>query len=241
MIDGSQNPPSKPEVKSKKCSKCSTIKPLEDFPPCKTGRYGRYNYCRPCHSEYQLQQHPERQRVDERTARRVGLKKQGLKTCTSCKMIHPLDFFYADLRHSDGKQCVCKECWKQKSNEGYLMREYGITLADFFKLLDAQDGVCAICSRPPKKNKFNVDHCHKTHRIRSLLCVNCNTNLLPYVEKFPEWIKRAFEYLESPPAFKVIGERMVPVTNQSRKRCGKPRGDRGKREKHYTGQMSTHE
>jgi len=84
--------------------------------------------------------------------------------------------------------------------------------------MDFQDGRCAICRRPPKNYKFNIDHCHKTHRVRALLCVNCNTNLLPYVEKFPEWIAKAIEYLKDPPAFSVVGEIFVPETNQSRVR-----------------------
>lgn len=42
-------------------------------------------------------------------------------------------------------------------------------------MLDQQAGLCAICTDPmvPGK-KTHVDHCHKTGRIRGLLCHHCN-------------------------------------------------------------------
>lgn len=210
--------PSQNTPKSKKCSKCQTVKPLEDFPTCITGSYGRYNYCRECHSAYQKKLHPDRVELDEKAARTTGLRKLGLKTCTSCREVKPLDDFYLDPRRADGRQAICKECWAVKSENKYYQREYGLSPEDYTRLLDAQNGVCAICGRTPKKWRFNVDHCHKTHVIRALLCVNCNTNLLPYVERFPEWIKKAFEYLENPPAFSVLGRKTVPETNQARRK-----------------------
>jgi hypothetical protein len=208
-------------MKKKKCSRCKEIKKLDHFSPCKTGKHGVYNYCKECRNKIKFESNPNRQIIDEEKAKRAGLKRQGLKRCSSCFSIFPLSDFYSDHRHSDGKQSICIECWKQKNNSIYMMREYGITLDQYYKLLDAQDGVCAICHRPPKNYRFNVDHDHNTHKIRALLCVNCNTNILPYVEDFPEWVSRAFEYLKNPPAFSVIGEIVVPETNQSRKKVNR--------------------
>jgi hypothetical protein len=210
--------------KRKRCSHCGETKPLEEYPPCKSGSHGVYSYCRPCHAAYQLKRYPGREAIDERVAMRTGLRKLGMKRCSSCRAVLRLDEFYGDPRRADGKQSHCKECQAAARNESYLKREYGLDLDAYKQLMDAQDGRCAICGRAPKHNRFNVDHCHETHRIRALLCVNCNTNLLPFVERFPAWVRRAFEYLESPPAFAVIGEREVPVTNQAR--SGKQNGRR---------------
>ena len=208
----------KAQPTKKQCGRCKKYKVLDDFPICKNGRYGRYNYCILCHAIYQKNRHPDRAYLDEKEARKKGLRSLGLKTCTSCKNVQPLHQFYRDPRHVDGKQSECKDCWVVKTEKHYYLTEYGLSPEDYQKLLDAQDGVCAICGRAPKRNRFNVDHCHKTHRIRALLCVNCNTNLLPVVERFPEWVKNAFEYLKNPPAFSIIGERIVPETNQARKK-----------------------
>jgi len=205
-------------IKKKKCSSCKKLKSIQDFSPCKTGLYGVYNYCKECHNELEKSKKPNRKEIDEKKARRIGLKKQGLKTCVYCGKILPLEDFYGDPRHSDGKQSGCKTCFNLKGDENYLNREYGIGIKEITAMLESQDGRCAICRRAPKKNKFNVDHDHKTHMIRALLCVNCNTNLLPYVERFPEWIKAAFAYIENPPAPSVIGTIFVPETNQTRKK-----------------------
>ena len=63
----------------------------------------------------------------------------------------------------------------------YLFRyKYGITLKDFQKILDKQSNRCAICKKAlsktrRKKNSPHVDHCHKTGKVRGILCSMCNS------------------------------------------------------------------
>lgn len=49
-----------------------------------------------------------------------------------------------------------------------------LTEADYDRMLKQQKGRCAICRRPPRTRRLDVDHDHKTGRIRGLLCSNCN-------------------------------------------------------------------
>lgn len=59
-----------------------------------------------------------------------------------------------------------------------LKKKYGLERDDYYKLLEKQDGKCAICFGQPKgKSRLSVDHCHKTGKIRGLLCSNCNSAL----------------------------------------------------------------
>ena len=52
---------------------------------------------------------------------------------------------------------------------------YGISLPLYEELLRQQDGLCAICARPPRgKRPLDVDHDHVSGRVRGLLCGNCN-------------------------------------------------------------------
>lgn len=66
-----------------------------------------------------------------------------------------------------------------------LRRHYGITVDDYLKMHDAQNGVCAICkcgetsvdNKTKKIRRLAVDHCHDSKKIRGLLCSKCNTGL----------------------------------------------------------------
>lgn len=67
--------------------------------------------------------------------------------------------------------------FRQRRNEFEMVRKYGLTMADFDALLASQGGVCAICkgSRSGPGVRFHVDHCHKSSKVRGLLCSRCNT------------------------------------------------------------------
>jgi len=47
-----------------------------------------------------------------------------------------------------------------------LERTYGITLAEYEQRLADQGGVCAICKKPPGKNRLSVDHDHVYDRVK---------------------------------------------------------------------------
>lgn len=69
----------------------------------------------------------------------------------------------------------------------------GITDADYFALLKAQGGHCAICPSTPKTRRLHVDHDHATGAVRGLLCHRCNRALPTWVT--PEWLVAAARYL----------------------------------------------
>lgn len=61
-----------------------------------------------------------------------------------------------------------------------LKRKYGITLADYERMLVEQKGGCAVCSGITpygRGDRWHVDHDHKTGKVRGLLCSRCNTAL----------------------------------------------------------------
>ncbi|HDY87912.1 MAG TPA: hypothetical protein ENH82_07355, partial [bacterium] len=61
-----------------------------------------------------------------------------------------------------------------------------------------QGGVCAICRKPERNCRpLAVDHSHVTGQVRSLLCVNCNTEL-GIIENSHKrhFIKKLYMYLE---------------------------------------------
>jgi len=48
-------------------------------------------------------------------------------------------------------------------------------LAEWDRLFAEQNGKCSMCKT--EKSILDVDHCHKTGKVRSLLCNDCNTAL----------------------------------------------------------------
>jgi len=77
---------------------------------------------------------------------------------------------------------------------GYkLRREYGISSKDYFIMLDAQNGKCAICDKTTEE-KLCVDHDHKTGKVRGLLCRNCNLKLQIYEDQ--KFMDRAEMYIK---------------------------------------------
>jgi len=76
----------------------------------------------------------------------------------------------------------------QKNNphvvkNGQLRIKFGITLDQYNEMLANQCGVCAICKQTCGTGKsLAVDHCHKTKKIRGLLCQYCNTGFGQFKE-----------------------------------------------------------
>lgn len=93
--------------------------------------------------------------------------------------------------------------WQASHPENRLeqrMRRYGITAADYRRLLAEQGGGCAICgnrdSGDGRGNRLHVDHCHSTDIVRGLLCSSCNFGLGKF-EDDPARLERAAMYLRA--------------------------------------------
>jgi len=77
------------------------------------------------------------------------------------------------------------------SRNYHLRRRYGITVEDYDRMFAEQGGVCAICREAKAEH---VDHCHRTRRVRGLLCFNCNGALGQFRDR-PDLMVRAVAYL----------------------------------------------
>ena len=81
------------------------------------------------------------------------------------------------------------DCWRGRN----LRVKFRLTVDEYETMLAKQDGVCAICRRPPQKKRLAIDHNHTTGKIRGLLCAGCNTALGRLESSF---FPRACEYLK---------------------------------------------
>lgn len=73
------------------------------------------------------------------------------------------------------------------------LAKYGLTVTQFNVLQDQQQNKCAICSKPLGE-KFCIDHCHETGKVRGLLCYGCNSGI-GLLNDDPALLTIAIEYL----------------------------------------------
>jgi hypothetical protein len=185
----------------KTCPDCNTMKPLDDFPPAKKRSDGRATYCRPCMRERHKAHYRERQAARGKAVREPT--PEGTKRCPDCREIKPLEAFPLSRSASSGRHPYCKPCHNARgkgtiarlygtSRHYHLVRRYGISAADADRMLEEQNGLCAICTEKPAEH---VDHCHDSGRVRGLLCFNCNGGLGQFGDRV-DILSRAIDYLE---------------------------------------------
>ena len=88
-----------------------------------------------------------------------------------------------------------KEIRKPSERKYHLKTKYGITDLEYKEMYDKQNGNCLLCNKNVEYKKLHIDHCHKSGRIRGLLCSNCNLALGNFKDNI-EVLKKAIEYLK---------------------------------------------
>ena len=76
-----------------------------------------------------------------------------------------------------------------------LLKNYGLTLEDYARMLDTLNGGCKLCNRKPGKIPLHVDHNHTTGRVRGLLCHQCNW-YVGTIDADPTILNRIEEYIK---------------------------------------------
>lgn len=90
--------------------------------------------------------------------------------------------------------------WRKANSRRISCLQHGITVADYHRMFEAQDGKCAICSQPETEKRqgfpkdLSIDHCHDSGEVRGLLCSACNKALGGFKDN-PTNLWNAFDYL----------------------------------------------
>jgi hypothetical protein len=129
---------------------------------------------------------------------------KGMKVCTRCERNRNVKFF------SGPRGRVCVTCQKRSrskaSHETRVTATYGLEPGEYDQLFQAQGGACAICGGK-RRQRLSVDHDHKSGLVRGLLCRMCNGRLLTAARDKPDVLRSAADYLDEPPALRILGER----------------------------------
>jgi len=76
------------------------------------------------------------------------------------------------------------------------VKNYGLVLGDFDKMIISQDNKCCICNKELGVGKeIAIDHCHTSGNVRGILCSGCNLMLGMAYDDI-EIFKSAILYLE---------------------------------------------
>lgn len=75
-----------------------------------------------------------------------------------------------------------------------LLREYGLTVAEYDALVARHAGNCGACGKP-FGDDFVIDHCHLTGTVRGLLHGTCNS-ALGFAKDSPATLRALAAYLE---------------------------------------------
>lgn len=124
------------------------------------------------------------------------------KVCPKCGIISPLDNFYKSSVSLSGLQSWCKQCSSDSTRESDFKLKYGLTVSLYYLILKEQDNKCDCCDKiiyskdesPKQTLTAHVDHCHKTGRIRGLLCGACNSGI-GHLGDNKEGLERALAYV----------------------------------------------
>lgn len=88
-----------------------------------------------------------------------------------------------------------REKHPQRNRATWLKTQYGLSIEDYDRMLDEQNGLCAICDEPPKGKRLAVDHHHASGQIRRLLCDRCN-HMIGHSQESPRVLRKAADYIE---------------------------------------------
>lgn len=79
-----------------------------------------------------------------------------------------------------------------------IKQKYGLTAFDYNRLLASQEAKCAICNTSLNdlgKKRMVIDHCHKTKKVRGLLCTTCNLGI-GYSKESVDILQNMIAYLQ---------------------------------------------
>lgn len=129
-----------------------------------------------------------------------------MKQCRICKVSKGLRYFDV-VQGSRRHQCrTCREDQRKQPGKSRspentmkyrLNYHYGLTLEQYDQMLIDQGGACKICRTKDDSGpwgRFAVDHCHKTGKVRGLLCAKCNKGLGQFNDD-PVLLAAAIAYL----------------------------------------------
>lgn len=140
-----------------------------------------------------------------------------MRICSQCKKSKSLtEYSFGGSRSSGYRRYNCKDCQNNRSKAVYwadpeksrfrqVLRLYDLSEIEYKHMLTEQSYSCKLCliSQEKLKKRLYVDHCHKTGKVRGLLCLRCNAlighweNSRQLFDMFDDYVKIPSQTAES--------------------------------------------
>lgn len=142
--------------------------------------------CKECRKDY-LRKYRQKIKLENE---KFDYTQDVMLKCSLCKKLKSSNLFSKCRTRKTGFSPICKPCYLSWTRK----KKYGITADQLDVLLKLQNQRCAIC-KVPFGDIFYVDHCHKTGKVRGVLCQDCNMGI-GRLKDDPTVLRSAISYLE---------------------------------------------
>lgn len=162
------------------------------------------------------------------------------KRCSKCQRLQLLSAYGVSVKQDRDRPRKVRNSWcnrckyaankvwydrhpellKKYARRSALKCRYGLSEDQYEAMLRQQNGVCAVCLRPPKARRLAVDHDHYTGLVRGLLCMGrdgCNRAVIGR-RREPELFERAATYLRHPPGVPGSPNHIVPLRRRKQRK-----------------------
>lgn len=164
-------------MQTKRCNKCKENKSLSSFRKVSKSKDGYCYYCRPCETAITYRARYKDIESSERFREKQRLYRE---------------------KKNQNPEWVKKETERKRLHN--LTKRYSITTKFYNNMLEEQNNLCAICGKEFNNSdhvhdKPNIDHCHKTGKIRGIVHSKCNS-MIGFAEDDVEKLEEAIKYLK---------------------------------------------
>lgn len=134
------------------------------------------------------------------TIENTYITKNCLRHCRKCAKIRSANLY----KENPEKRIKAVRKWNtnnpdivQKWEHKRRLKKYKLSTEEHNKILENQNGVCAICNKTCKSGReLAIDHDHITNEVRGLLCMNCNNGIGRFEDDIT-LLQNAIKYLET--------------------------------------------
>ncbi len=177
---------------TKICRKCGIelLATTDNFYRNAGSKYGLTPRCKPCVNEDNAASHAKRLAADPERIRALATERSKRSYHKNLDSYRAKHREYQAKRRADPQKHEVIKARKRASGAG-------LSPEAIAAILETQGNCCAICktTTPGSKIGWNLDHCHRTNRVRFVLCAHCNRGLGAFRDD-PNIMRKAADMLE---------------------------------------------